>query len=143
MAKKSLKEKLLPLVRLGKNGSVSAATAFDSELISGFKEGDEFFLKPLKRRSNPQIRAYWEMITRVNEATGAFPTPEHFHDAIKIECGYVEIRKGISGKHYITTDSISFNNMRQDEFNKFFEIAIEKISNAYKIDVSELLPMQK
>lgn len=140
MGKRSLKEKLLPLVRLGKNGSVSAATAFDSELISGFKEGDEFFLKPIKRRSNPQIRTYWELITKVNAATGAFPTPEHFHDALKIECGYVEIRKGISGKHYITTDSIAFDSMRQDEFNKFFEIALEKISSAYGIDVNELLP---
>lgn len=140
MSKKSLKEKLLPLVRLGKNGAISAATAFDSELINGFKEGDEFFLKPLKRRSNPQIRAYWEMITRVNEATGAFPTPEHFHDALKIECGYVEIRKGMNGRHYITTDSIAFNSMRQDEFNKFFETAIEKIASSYGIDTNELLP---
>ena len=67
--------------------------------------------------------------------TGKWPTEHHLHDELKIACGYVRIKlSGLNGELVNIPDSIRFDKMTQQEFTKYFELAMQKLAEGIGYD---------
>lgn len=91
-----------------------------------------------KRRSNPQNAAYWAMLARVIEATDAYPSAEHLHEATKLALGYTMPVKTLDGGIVYLPDSTAFGKMDASQFASFFDAAIKLIAERFGIDPAEL-----
>lgn len=87
-----------------------------------------------KRRSLPQLRLYWAMLNNVIEATGAWPTAEHLHDALKMDLGYVTPIKTMDGKMVLIPDSAAMSKMDSAQFKTFFDAAAAKLAEVCGFD---------
>lgn len=122
---------------------VRPISAFDAEELDRFPLGTEFDLAPRTKRSLPQHRTYWKALSDVVKATDAWPTPEHLHDALKHDLGYVEVRKTLGGQPYISTESTAFAAMTADEFKAYMEKAIARLAEVTGIDPLEFLETRR
>lgn len=113
---------------------VRPIAAFDAEELDRFPLGTEFNLVPRAKRSLPQHRTYWKALSETVKATGAWPTPEHLHDALKHDMGYVEVRKSLDGKPYISVESTAFDAMTADEFKAYMDVAMQRLAEVTGID---------
>lgn len=113
---------------------LSPVSGFDAEMLAMTPLGAEFDVVPRSRRSLPQLRTYWKALTLVTHATDAWPSPEHLHEALKFDLGYVSPVAGLDGKQRIVTDSAGINAMNADEFRGFFERAMARLADVTGID---------
>lgn len=88
--------------------------------------GEDVTVKVVRGRSLPQHRLFWAVLSHVAEAS-QWETPERLLIAIKIRLGRYDLMKMPSGKVVPVPDSISFQAMPQDEFQKFFDAAVDLI----------------
>lgn len=122
------------IVRKGPKGTLMPASPFDYEQLSAFPIGTEFMARSMTKRSLPQHRTYWRALTVVVQATDAWPTPEHLHDALKRDLGFIEIASGLDGKPFTRTESTGFDAMDQEAFQNYFDHAMARIAEATGID---------
>lgn len=87
-----------------------------------------------RKRSHPQLRLYWVMLHKVVEATGAFPSAEHLHDALKFDLGMVSPMRLFDGRVVYVPDSAAMNGMDADEFRRFFDKAVARLSEVCGFD---------
>ena len=133
MAKRT-KETAGIIVRKGPKGSLLPAGPFDYEQLDGYPVGAEFSVKSMTKRSIPQHRVYWKALSVVVNATDAWPTKEHLHDALKRDLGYVGFTTGLDGKPFERVDSTAFDAMTQEEFQVYFDKANARIAEVTGID---------
>lgn len=121
-------------VRL-RNGNFEPVSSYDAEQIAGFKNFQEFRCIPRSKRSNPHHALYWKILSEAVKATGKWVTPYHLHTDLKLVCGYHKQKiNAIDGKVYYEADSINFESMNQHDFNKFFEVVIQKLTETLGYD---------
>lgn len=87
-----------------------------------------------KRRSLPQLRLYWAMLQNVVAATGAWPTAEHLHDALKLDLGYTTPVKGMDGRLVMIPDSAAMARMDAAQFKVFFDAAAARLAEVCGFD---------
>ena len=87
-----------------------------------------------KRRSLPQLRLYWAMLQNVVEATAAWPTAEHLHDALKLDLGYTTPVKAMDGKLVMVPDSAAMSKMDSAQFRAFFDAAAARLAEVCGFD---------
>jgi len=117
------------------NGRLVPVSQYDAERMDDYAQGALFNLLPTKQRSNPQHNMYWAVLRRVAKATGKWPTEHHLHDELKIACGYVRIKlSALNGELVNIPDSISFEKMTQQEFQQYFDMAMEKLADGIGYD---------
>lgn len=134
---KTDKEKAAIIMRR-KGSALWPASAFDDEMICALSQGVDIEVSLKQRRSLPQMRQYWVMLANVVEATEAYPTAEHMHEALKVDMGYTVPVKTPRGTVFHMPDSIAFARMGPVEFKGFFDRAIRLISETYGIDPMSL-----
>lgn len=118
-----------------KNGQLLPITQYDAERIEDYKNGQVFTLISTRKRSNPQHNLYWGILRKACKSTGKWPTERHLHDELKIACGYYQMKySSITGSFLRVLDSISFDDMDQQEFNQYFEMAMSKLTEALGYD---------
>lgn len=123
-----------PIVTLTARG-LSPVSAMDAEEISAMAIGTEFDLVKRGKRSLKHLGTYWKALGGVVKATGRWPTAEHLHSVVMIECGYYSLCADLStGDLVKVRDSVSFDSMSQDEFNAYFKTAMEKLASAVGYD---------
>jgi len=127
------------IVRKLPNGKLMPASPFDYEQLAAFPAGTEFMVRSLTKRSLPQHRTYWKALTMVVRATDAWPTPEHLHDALKRDLGFVEVVTGLDGKPFRRVESTGFDAMGQEEFQTYFDRAMARLAEVTGIDPLEWL----
>ena len=137
MRKKQTKHTLMMKKRLG---VLVPLTARDAEMMDRIKEGEVFITTPTTQRSNRQNGMYWAMLTNIVVATQRWPTPDHLHDLLLRSCGYIELRQDFNGKFYVATDSTRFSEMKPHDFNRYMDVALEKLRNILGFDPLEALP---
>ena len=121
-------------------GHLLPVTSYDAEEIEFMSDGSLFSLKPEKKRSPPQHKLYWQILRKAVQSTNKWATSEHLHNDLKMLCGhYKATLNAFTGDVYYTADSTAYEKMTQDEFNKYFETALEKLSTALEFDPMELL----
>jgi hypothetical protein len=101
---------------------------------SRFKVGDDVLLNLTRPRSLPQLRLYWSLVKIAfdNDDGRHFASTDEASNSIKLACGVSHITHvKFKGEWYErkTPASIAFENMEQDEFNAFFEIALTYVCN--------------
>lgn len=128
-----------PIVRKEARG-LSPVNAFFAEMVINDPVGTEYDLVKRTKRSNPQNALYWSTLGHVVSATGKWPNAEKLHDALKRACGFITVNYDMQGNEFITTDSTAFEAMSADEFQVYFDLAMEKLADALGFDPMAYLP---
>lgn len=123
-----------PIFVRRKGSALIPASSIDSDLILAVPEGAEVEIIVKKRRSLPQQRMYWAMLKRVVDATDAYPTPEHLHDALRLDLNYARPIRQLDGKIRMIPDSTALDAMEGVEFQQYMDKAIARIAEAFGID---------
>lgn len=113
-----------PIIRRTMKG-FALIGAWDAERIQDDAIGQEYDLVKRSKRSNPQLRLYWQALAGAVKATDAWPSAEHLHEDVKFTLGYT--RKTINmktGEVVLSVDSVGFDAMDADEFRVFFDKAM-------------------
>ena len=118
-----------------RNGYLVPVSQYDAERMEDLPDGTLFNLSQTGKRSNPHHNMYWGILRSVCRATGKWPREENLHEDLKWACGYVRLRYNtLSGQYMRSPDSISFDDMTQQEFNTYFEMAMEKLAESLGYD---------
>ena len=121
-----------------KGGQLLPITKYDAQRMEDFKEGSFFNLTSTGKRSNPHHNLYWGVLRDVCKTTQRWPTEHHLHSELKWACGYVKMRwNSLASAHMRVMDSISFDDMSQQEFSNYFELAMQKLTEAIGYDPVE------
>lgn len=112
-------------------------TVADAEMLERYGMGQDLEVRVKARRSLPQLRLYWAMLQRTVEATGAYPTAEHLHSALKQALGYTTPIKTLDGEIQYWPDSIAFSRMDAAQFREFVDAAAAKIAEKFGFDALE------
>ena len=94
--------------------------------------GQTALLRYERNRSTPQNDLYWAVLEHVAEAT-EWETKERLHAGIKLELGMYDLMKMPNGKVVPVLQSTSFADMKQGEFQTFFD-------NAMRLICTKVLP---
>ena len=130
------KEKAIIIMRR-KGSTLVPASAFDDEMLSELETGKDVEVTFKQRRSNEQLRLYWAMLKKLNDATDAFPAVYKMHEAIKFDLGYVTLSVSIEGDEFYSADSAAFAKMDAATFKVFFDRAVELLASTYDVDPLE------
>lgn len=123
-----------PIVRRTAKG-FQPVSAYDAEILMSDPVGAEYDLVKRSRRSLPQHRLYWQVLTQVVRATGKWPSAEYLHDDLKLACGYRrQVVDWSTGEVSIAVDSTAFDAMNQDEFRVYFDLAMSKLNEHLGFD---------
>ena len=110
-------------------------TPMDEEQLVAVALGHVFELKPVTKRSWPQLKTYWKALGIVVKATDRWPNAEKLHRDIKLTLGYVEQSVNIeTGEVTITPDSIALDKMEHEEFCAFMDRAMELLTRKVGFD---------
>lgn len=99
-------------------------------ILDGCKQGDIVRVQISKPRNPRHHAKYWAMLGIVHEGTAVqdlYPTTDKLHQAIKGALGYYTDIKLPDGKVFQVVDSIAFESMDQDEFQEFYNKAVDLI----------------
>jgi hypothetical protein len=105
-----------------------------SDLLAQYALHSDVEVSVKKRRSLPQLRLYWAMLQKVVSATGAWPTAEHLHDALKLDLGYVTPIKSMDGRLVMIPDSAAMAKMDSAQFKAFFDAAAARLAEVCGFD---------
>lgn len=124
-----------PIRAFRKGPALFPATKADHEAFYAMmKEGEPVEITVKQRRSLPQLRAYWQMLHTLVDATGAYPTAEHAHTAMKFACGITTPMKTLTGDVFLVPDSTAFDKMDAPQFRAYFDLAHKLIIETYHFD---------
>jgi hypothetical protein len=118
-----------------KSGQLLPVSQYDAQRMEDFADGQVFNLTSTGKRSNPHHNLYWAALRNVCKDTGKWPTEKHLHDELKFACGYYSMKYNEMAEEFMRIpNSISFDQMSQQDFMKYFEAAMEKLSDAIGYD---------
>jgi len=117
-----------PVMMRRTSRGLEPVASFDLERLDRYSFGTDLEVRIMQRRSLPQQRLYWAMLTRVVDNADGWPSAEHLHEAIKLHLGYSEPLRTIDGRIAWRAESTAFSKMDGSEFRVFFDRAVEVIS---------------
>jgi hypothetical protein len=133
MAKKRDIERA-PLIMTRTRNGLSPVSAFEAELLERYAIGAELEILVKQKRSLPELRLYWKMLNHVNEATEAYPTAEHMHEALKLHLGYTTTIRLLDGSEALMADSCAFAAMDREAFKTYFRQAKQALAERLHIE---------
>ena len=89
--------------------------------------GADIFLKPSRPRNPKQHRKMWGLINFVMDSTERFSNSKHFLVWLKLQVGHYDEFVMDGGELRMEPKSIAFASMSQDEFQPFYNEALEAI----------------
>ena len=123
-----------PLVLRRTERGLEPRSRFAADALAQYALHSDVEITIKKRRSAPQLKRYWVMIHEVVEATGAWPTAEHAHDAIKLALGYATPITLMDGTTALIPDSAAMSRMDAAQFSQFFDSAAALIAERFGFD---------
>ena len=120
-------------LRVGYIGERPSLAAYDMaalEVMQKWKIGDVVAATVRRPRSIQHHRKLFAMLNLVWEGSAiqdTYPSVDCLLDALKHAMGHVETFRSIHGDVLMKPKSISFESMPQDEFNRFYDQAVEII----------------
>ena len=120
------------------HGGLVPSSPYDAELFSALPKGvDLEIVAKHRKRSLPQLRAYWAGLHATVKATECYPSAEHLHEAIKFHLGYTKPLKTVTGQTVHVPDSAAFDAMDANEFKTFLDRAQKLCLETYGLDIME------
>lgn len=118
-----------PIRVVRRGGFLSGVSPADDEALRELPA--EFTLTGIRqKRSLPQLRLFWVIMQIVAENSEQDITKEELAAYMKVTCGLGTPVKSRSGKVTMVPRSISFSQLDQDEFGRFFDrvlVLVEKM----------------
>jgi hypothetical protein len=115
----------LLLVREGQK--LAAADPMSLEGIESIRH-KETVTAAIRRSRNPaHHRKYWALVGAVFPHQQYYTTQKELSNALKVATSYFETGRTIEGIPYMIPKSISWASMPQDEFEQFYDKAVEVI----------------
>lgn len=112
-----------------KNGALVPGDGDAALAFGKMKDGAGYLLNVTRPRNVQHHRKLFALLNMVQENTDKWPTVETLLDDLKISTGLFETRiNAVTGIPYVVAKSISFASMAQDEFEDWFERAVDLIS---------------
>lgn len=125
-----------PLFMRVVGNTLSPTSSMDADMLAELPKGVDLEIQVKHRkRSLPQLRAYWAGLHEFVKATEAFPSAEYAHDAIKLHLGFVKRLARIDGGVSLIPDSAAFDAMDNLEFKSFLDRAQRLVLEAYGVDI--------
>jgi len=93
-----------------------------------FKKGDQVLVMFKQARSLPKHRLYWSVVRQVMKNTELWATERGLHELLLTACGVTRSMITLDGDIRLIPDSIAFDNMEEDEFNRYFDQAMTIIT---------------
>lgn len=91
-------------------------------------KNDEQLQVIFKRARNPRHhRLYWALMALIHPQQDTYTTIEQLSNAVKCAVGWCDKVELTSGMIMAIPRSISFANMKQDEFDQFFEKVVQLV----------------
>lgn len=132
-----------PLVLRRTERGLEPRSRLAADILSQYAIGGDVEITIRKRRSHPQLRRYWVMLQQVVEATGAYPTAETLHEALKLDLGYVTPMKLFDGTLVYVPNSTAMSQMDAAQFSRFFERAAARLAELCGFDpLAETAPQE-
>lgn len=132
------REKPPLIVRKTKHGIVPVS-AFDAERLEALALDTEFDVTVRTKRSNPQNRLYFQILSNVIKACGATMPPEVLHDKLKGRLGYTFLYRDLDGSLKEHVDSTAFDNMDHPDFQIYFDAAMKELAEIVGFDPMQAL----
>ena len=111
-------------------------TEWDRERLLDIPEGKDLSIRVSRTRSAKQHRLFWALMQIVVDNHPFYMRGEQLVEWLKIRLGYVDEIMFHDGSMMTKVSSISFTSMGQDEFQKFFNLALYII-------ITEVAPISK
>lgn len=102
-------------------------TEWDREQLLEYPEARDLTVRISRTRSAKQHRLFWALMQKSVENHPYYLRPEQLVEWLKIRLGYVEEIMFHDGQMLTKVSSISFGAMGQDDFRKFFDLAVHII----------------
>lgn len=94
-------------------------------LLASLKHKQEVTVEVVRARNGRQHRLFWALVGIVHDNQSRYATRQQTADAIKCAIGYCDEFEGHGGAIIQRARSISYANMKQDEFTEFLDKAIQ------------------
>lgn len=122
-------------------GRLIPATPYDAESMMEFRNGTTFeIFAQTGDRQRRKLRLYWKVLNTVVKATGRWPRSRNLHNDIKLTLGYVTMSYDLYTRQVIRTpDSTAVNEMSPEEFDTYFDRAMDLIATKVGVDPMILL----
>lgn len=101
---------------------------WERERLMEIPEGRDLTVKVSRTRSPKQHRLFWALMQLVVKNHPYYVRAEQLVEWLKVRLGYVEEVMFHDGQLLTKVSSISFGTMGQDEFQKFFNLALDVIT---------------
>jgi hypothetical protein len=105
-------------------------TEHDAEKLRSWPLGQTREVDAREKRNPQHHRKLFAILRTVCENSEDFETPEALLTAIKIKAGYVDLVRTLDGERVAQARSISFADMEQGDFDRFYETAV-RLCGAY------------
>lgn len=96
--------------------------------LHAFKDGQEFIAETRGARNPKQLALWWVLCRLVADNDNEYDTPEKASEGLKRALHHVDTFLDRDGKLHITTKSINFESMTQEDFNNLFKAAVNQIA---------------
>lgn len=106
-------------------GSLVSADTETDEWLETKKFGDVILFKPIKARNPKHHSKFFKMLKIVFDNQDTYKTDTDLFVEIKLKCGWYDEHITTKGKLIYIPKSIAFQSMGQDEFNKFYNQAVQ------------------
>ena len=111
-------------------------TEWDREALLEIPEGRDLTVKVSRTRSAKQHRLFWALMQIVVDNHIYYLRGEQLVEWLKVRLGYVDEIMFHDGSMLTKVSSISFASMGQDDFQKFFNLALYVI-------ITEVVPISR
>lgn len=128
--------------------SISIWTASDSGLVPGDEEaaklcaklklGQQVRVEVTRLRSPDQLKLWWALVDLAFSHQSYYATKEDFADAIKCALGHCHVITMPDGRIVQRPKSIALGNMKQADFQQFFDATEKLLAEKMSVTVDSL-----
>ncbi len=111
-----------------KLGSIVPIDAHAEEILRDIPTSDILKVKVTRPRNHKHSRKFHALLGVIFPHQDTYPTRETFRKAVHARLGYADVIHLPNDKFMVEAKSIAFDKMKQDEFEEFYDRAIELIT---------------
>lgn len=124
-----------PIRVIVEGGRLTPASAYDQEQLQQYQNGAVLEITLWQGRNQKLLRKFFAILGKVvDDCPTPWKTKDQAADALKMACGITDYGKSVNGQFFIRPGSISFANMDEAKFQKFFDLAIAVLHKLTGVD---------
>jgi hypothetical protein len=118
-------------------GGLRPVDDIGTQALSRLKQGDVVMVEYSRPRNPRHHRLFFALLNIVANNSPHYDDPEQVLLALKIATGHVVPHIAFDGKTYMVPQSIAFNKMDQDAFDRFFDKCVDIVVRRFLPGVTD------